>query len=578
MEATLNRRSFVAGAAVTSALGFAAAVASNVQANKALAAEKTVDPDSVEWPGTPLDVSTLDIAETYDCEVLVCGLGAGGSIATCRLAQLGVDTIAIEKSSVHGSVKTFICAVDAQPQIEAGCSFDKDRIAKELVRYASGYANQRLIKTYLDESADMVAWLDETFADDGVKCYAETDIAEGKHDIFDLWPVQVSYSITYSAEVQAKIDAIDSPNPDAKMAAAPGIADFALEHAEADGARIMYETPLIQFVQDETGRVTGAIAQRDSDGAYVQINASKGVIVATGGYEADPDLLAKLNPAGAKLGGVAMTQPGCKGDGIRAGIWAGGAKDANPTLMTFSRAALPVDAEPGYPYQGTTCWIGDQPFLKVNTKGERFCNETAPYDWPLHAATMEAGHKVCSIWDANYQEAIKTFHTLGCSRIDPSPDQPDREGLGFTALEAQVQAAAEEGCVVTADTIEELAEKLGMDPEVLCATVDRYNELCEKGVDEDFGKPSKDLVPLTTPPYSAAYFAGHVLCTIDGLQIDADGRVIDAEHQEPIPGLFAVGNCSGSFFSVTYPELLWGNANGRTLTMALHAAKLLAEE
>ena len=576
MSASLNRRSFVAGAAATSALGLAAAVASNVQAHQALADEQAADPDAVEWPGSPLDASTLDIAETYDCEVLVCGLGAGGSIATCRLAQLGVDTIAIEKSSVHGSVKTFICAVDAAPQVEAGCTFDTDRIAKELVRYASGYANQRLIKTYLSESADMVSWLDETFADDGVKCYAETDVADGKHDIFDLWPVQVSFSITYTAEVQAKIDAVDSPNPDAKMAAAPGIADFALEHAEADGARIMYDTPLVQLVQDESGRVTGAIAQRE-DESYVQINASKGVILATGGYEADPDLLAKLNPAGAKLGGVAMTQPGCKGDGIRAGIWAGGAKDANPTLMTFSRSALPVDAEPGYPYQGVTCWIGDQPFLKVNTKGERFCNETAPYDWPLHAATMEPGHKVCSIWDANYQEHIKAFHTLGCSRIDPSPDQPDHEGIGFEALEGQIEAAAEAGCVVTADTIEELADKLGMDPQVLSATVTRYNELCEAGVDEDFGKPAQDLIALTTPPYSAAYFAGHVLCTIDGLQIDPDGRVIDAEKQQPIEGLWAVGNCSGSFYSVTYPELLWGNANGRTLTMALHAAKLLAE-
>ncbi len=573
MHQQCTRKSFVQGVAATSALGLAAAVSCNLGTERAFADEAP----AVAWPGVPEAIDPASIAETIDCEALVCGLGAGGSVATCRLAQLGVDTVAIEKNMVPGSVKTFMCAVNSRPQVEAGVNMDADRLAKELVRYASGYANQRLIKNYLAESAAMVDWMEETFKDDGLSFYAETDVADGWHDIFELWPVQVGYSITYSDEIQAMLDAIDSPDPAAKMAAAPGIANFCLEHAAADGARIFYETPLVQLVQDENGTVTGAIAQRE-DGSYVQINASKGVILATGGYEADPQLLAELNPAGAKLGGVAMTQPGCTGDGIRAGLWVGGAMDANPTLMTFSRSALPVDAEPGYPYQGVTCWIGDQPFLKVNTKGERFCNETAPYDWPLHAATMEAGHKVCSIWDANYADHIKAFHTMGCSRIDPSPDQPEYEGLGFMALDMQIGGATEAGCIVSADTIEELAQKLSMDPAVLSATVERYNELCAAGVDSDFGKPAGDLLPLTTPPYSAAYFAGHVLCTIDGLQINEHGQVITADTQEPIAGLWAVGNCSGSFYSVTYPELLWGNANGRTCTMALHAADLIAQQ
>lgn len=568
----ITRKTFVQGVAATSALGLAAAVASNVGAERAHAD----DAAAAVWPGTPAQIDPSSIAETIDCEALVCGLGAGGSVATCRLAQLGVDTVAIEKNAVPGSIKTFMCTVNARPQVEAGLSLDADRLAKELVRYASGYANQRLVKNYLAESATMVDWMEETFKEDGLAFYAETDVADGWHDIFELWPVQVGYSITYSDEIQAMLDAIDSPDPAAKMMAAPGIATFCLEHAEADGARIFYETPLVQLVQDESGAVVGAIAQR-ADGSYVQINVSKGVLLATGGYEADPALLSELNPAGAKLGGVSMTQPGCTGDGIRAGIWAGGAKDANPTLMTFSRSALPVDAEPGYPYQGVTCWIGDQPFLKVNTRGERFCNETSPYDWPLHAATMEPGHKVCSIWDANYVDHIKAFHTMGCSRIDPSPDQPEREGLGFGALEMQMAGAVEAGCIVSANTIEELAQKLGMDPAVLVATVERYNELCATGVDEDFGKPAADLIALDTPPYSAAYFAGHVLCTIDGLQINEHGQVITADTQEPIAGLWAVGNCSGSFYSVTYPELIWGNANGRTCTMALHAANRIAQ-
>ena len=577
----IARRDFVAGAAGVAGAAALAGGLGSVAGGSALASEKAGSSSAggeegagVVWPGEPLDASTLDITETFDCELLICGLGAGGSVAVCEAAAKGMDVIAIEKNAAQGSIKSFICAVNSKPQLEAGVWIDANEVAKELVRYASGYANMRLIKTYLEESAGLVDWIDATFADDGVACYAETDIGDGTHDNFKLWPVQVGYRINYDEETQAKLDAIEDPQ--ARKMASPGIAQFCIEHAQADGADIKFDTQLVQLVQDASGKVTGAIAQSTDDGHYLHINASKGVLLATGGYEADPDLLAYLNPDGALLGGVGMAQPGCVGDGIRAGIWAGGKKDQNATLMTFERAALPVDAEPGYPYQGTSCWIGDQPFLKVNTRGERFCDETSPYDWPLHAATMEPGHKFCSIWDANYVESIKTFHTMGCSRIDPSPDQPDAEGLTFEALDAQIEQAKQLNCVQQADTVEELAEKLGMEPDTLARTVERYNELAAAGVDDDFGKPAKDLIALDNPPFYGCFFAGHVLCTIDGLQINEDCQVINASTQEPIEGLYAVGNCSGSFYSVTYPELLWGNANGRTCTCALHVVHELA--
>lgn len=84
-----------------------------------------------------------------------------------------------------------------------------------------------------------------------------------------------------------------------------------------------------------------------------------------------------------------------------------------------------------------------------------------------------------------------------------------------------------------------------MPAESLVATVERYNQLCEKGIDEDFGKEANDMLPLTTtPPYTGAYFGGHVLCTIDGLKIDKHGRVVNVKH-EPISGLYAAGvDCS----------------------------------
>ena len=311
-------------------------------------------------------------------------------------------------------------------------------------------------------------------------------------------------------------------------------------------------------------------------------NASKGVILATGGYEANPDLLAELNPDAAAIGGVSMTRAGCEGEGIKAGIWAGGMKDEIPTLMTFARAAVAPDAELGYPYQGMTCWIGDQPFLKVNLDGARVCCETAPYDYPLHVAALQPEYKLASIWDSDYQNQIVAFHTIGCSRINMSDTVdaagvPTGEGLSFPACDMMIGAAMEAGIVQQADTIEELAEKLRVDPAGLTATVERYNELAAKGVDEDFGKPAKDLLPLSKPPYFGAFFGGHVLCTLDGLRIDEHMRVLNTERK-PIEGLYAVGNCSGSMYAGSYPELFIGNANGRTITHARHAVMHIAGE
>ena len=303
---------------------------------------------------------------------------------------------------------------------------------------------------------------------------------------------------------------------------------------------------------------------------------------ATGGYEANPDLLAELNPDAAAIGGVSMTQAGCEGEGIKAGIWAGGMKDEIPTLMTFARAAVAPDAELGYPYQGMTCWIGDQPFLKVNLDGARVCCETAPYDYPLHVAALQPEYKLASIWDSDYQNQIVAFHTIGCSRINMSDTVdaagvPTGEGLSFPACDMMIGAAMEAGIVQQADTIEELAEKLRVDPAGLTATVERYNELAAKGVDEDFGKPAKDLLPLSKPPYFGAFFGGHVLCTLDGLRIDEHMRVLNTERK-PIEGLYAVGNCSGSMYAGSYPELFIGNANGRTITHARHAVMHIAGE
>lgn len=578
----LDRRSFLKGGVVAAG---AAAFAGTLSAcapsapQETGAADETLATTGEAWYGSPADPATFDVVDTVDCEVLVCGLGAGGITATAAAAEKGMNVIAIEKGAGHGSIKSDIGVIGTRIDT---VEVDPLQMLNEHTRYANGWCDPRVTRVWATESGATFDWISDSIAEFGATPYFEYDVDEGTHGVWPVYPTDHGFHYTYTEEEQAKADAAvaESGDPAAAQGILPQVGDYMLKKAEEWGADLRYETPFVQLAQDENGKVTGAYA-KTGDG-YVLFNASKGVILATGGYEANPDLLAELNPDAAAIGGVSMTQAGCEGDGIKAGIWAGGMKDEIPTLMTFARAAVAPDAELGYPYQGMTCWIGDQPFLKVNLDGARVCCETAPYDYPLHVAALQPECKLASIWDSDYQNQIVAFHTIGCSRINMSDTVdaagvPTGEGLSFPACDMMIGAAMEAGIVQQADTIEELAEKLRVDPAGLTATVERYNELAAKGVDEDFGKPAKDLLPLSKPPYFGAFFGGHVLCTLDGLRIDEHMRVLSTDRK-PIEGLYAVGNCSGSVYAATYPELFIGNANGRTITHARHAVMHIAGE
>ena len=578
----LDRRSFLKGGVVAAgAAAFAGALSACAPSapQETGAADETLATTGEAWYGSPADPATFDVVDTVDCEVLVCGLGAGGITAAAAAAEKGMNVIAIEKGAGHGSIKSDIGVIGTRIDT---VEVDPLQMLNEHTRYANGWCDPRVTRVWATESGVTFDWISDSIAEFGATPYFEYDVDEGTHGVWPVYPTDHGFHYTYTEEEQAKADAAvaESGDPAAAQGILPQVGDYMLKKAEEWGADLRYETPFVQLAQDENGKVTGAYA-KIGDGC-VLFNASKGVILATGGYEANPDLLAELNPDAAAIGGVSMTQAGCEGEGIKAGIWAGGMKDEIPTLMTFARAAVAPDAELGYPYQGMTCWIGDQPFLKVNLDGARVCCETAPYDYPLHVAALQPEYKLASIWDSDYQNQIVAFHTIGCSRINMSDTVdaagvPTGEGLSFPACDMMIGAAMEAGIVQQADTIEELAEKLRVDPAGLTATVERYNELAAKGVDEDFGKPAKDLLPLSKPPYFGAFFGGHVLCTLDGLRIDEHMRVLNTERK-PIEGLYAVGNCSGSMYAGSYPELFIGNANGRTITHARHAGMHIAGE
>jgi len=214
---------------------------------------------------------------------------------------------------------------------------------------------------------------------------------------------------------------------------------------------------------------------------------------------------------------------------------------------------------------------GSEPFMKVSRDGRRFFNESAPYDWCANAAGDQPGGVWCSLFDANAAADTIRFQVVGCAKIGTAlfslgkPEEAYKDGV-------------EAGVLMQADTLEELADKLGFTGDAkknLLAEVERYNGFYDAGVDEDFGKEAFRLSALRQPPYYGFWCGGSLLTTLDGLQIDENMRVLDTEHKV-IDGLYAAGDTSGCLFSGNYPEYLVGCACGRTITEGRHAVRYIA--
>ena len=183
------------------------------------------------------------------------------------------------------------------------------------------------------------------------------------------------------------------------------------------------------------------------------------------------------------------------------------------------------------------------------------------------------------MFDANYWQNITQFETVGCSRNHPFPNGAPNDGQYSYApedyektMDSTIASMVEAGLVVKADTLEELAEKMNLPVDTFVATVKRYNELCAKGVDEDFYKEAYRMIALETAPFYAFRNSSFALSTLDGIRVDTHSHPIDAEGKA-FSGLYVIGDSSGSFFAYSYPNLCTGYAHGRTLTFARRVAR-----
>ena len=529
--------------------------------------------DANDWLGKEPDIDETAITETVDTDILIVGAGNGGMFAAAYAAANGLNFRVVEQNANVQDTRHWYGAVDSAAAKEAGESppTDKAKLLSEISRYASGKCDQRVVKTWINESAAMHDFMRSILEDKyGWVCdftsgsEAAWPAENAEHNTDYLYPVQEhNYMASESASGLPRNELL-------------------LQYIQELGYDVDFKTSLAKLEKNSEGRITGIIAQSTEDDHFIRYNANKGVLLACGGFPGNPYMMEQLDPLGTSVTTACSYSPADKGYGIRAAVWAGANLDKEAAPMLFDRGVVAPGVDGGYvdsdsafggkafPGKIRQYNPGTQPFLKVNRNGERFANESCPYNDIVYAAAHQPGRVYAQICDANILEDAKRFHTIGCSA-------QTRNG-GEKYIQGKMDEAIEAGALFKCDTLDELADKMGFTgaaKDTFLATVERYNELYDKQNDEDFGKPAYRLSAIRTAPFYGCWLGASLLTTEQGIAINEKGQALDNNNQ-PMEGLYITGDMSGSFFANNYPCLMAGVAMGRTLTFAMKAVKQMA--
>ena len=524
--------------------------------------------DENDWLGKEPDIDEAAITETVDTDILIVGAGNGGMGAAAYAAAHGLNFHVIEQNGNVQDTRHWVGAVDGFGAQAQGIKMDRAKLLSEISRYASGKCDQRVVKTWINESGEMIEFIRSIMEDKyGVKMvYTYGDEAKwpaenAEHNTDYMYP-EIEYTYDRSSGAARN--------------------ELLLDYIRELGYDVDFKTSLAKLEKDSTGRITGIIAQSTEDDHFIRYNANKGVLLACGGFPGNPYMMEQLDPLGTSVTTACSYSPSDKGYGIRAAVWAGANLDKEAAPMLFDRGIVAPGVDGGYvdsenafggkafPGKIKQYNPGTQPFLKVNRNGERFANESCPYNDIVYAAAHQPGRVYAQICDANILEDVKRFHTIGCSA--------QTRNAGEDYIKKQMENAEAEGCFFKADTIEELADKLGFTgdaKETFLATVERYNALYDAQEDTDFGKPAYRLSAIRKAPFYGCWLGASLLTTEQGIAINEKGQALDNDNK-PMPGLYITGDMSGSFFANNYPCLMAGVAMGRTLTFAMKAVKQMA--
>jgi fumarate reductase flavoprotein subunit len=478
-----------------------------------------------------------NVSKTMTADVVVVGSGIAGLTAALSAAEQGARTILLEKGPTFNVRGLHNAAIGSRLQKAAGIEIDKDQVISTIMEAGAYRANQTLVKLWADNCGQVMDWL--------------LDLAEASK-------IEVIIDTTTKPWYFPNYPLIHVFRPERQIT----LAKMLQSKAQRLGVEFYYETPAIHLIREDKGRVTGVIARDARSGDYLGFNASKGVVLCSGDYGGDRRMIEKYFNWGLVSSLKCAYEGGLNtGDGHKMAMEIGAAMEDTPhCAMLFDWA---VWAERGL------FNVARQPWLYVNINGERFMNEDLPWGFECNQLLTQPGGKAWSVWDSKYMQEIPIMHSQCCKNMGPPTFMWDPK---------QLVEAMDKGNVLTANTIEELGKKMAVPSDTFKSTVARYNQLAHNKQDLDYGKHPDRLTTLEQPLFYACQMETRYMVILSGLKINTRLQVMDTEGKT-IPGLFAAGNTSGSFFGGSvYPTTTPGLTHSRAWTFGRLAGLNAAAE
>ena len=471
-------------------------------------------------------------------DIVVMGGGGSGLAAAVAAAEMGAKVIVVEKRKAPGgnsALASGICATESQMQRDMRLFVSTDRAFKMVMEYSRLEVDPRIVRAFLDKSADTVQWLEEK----GVK-FDSTALLYDDHDL-PVWHCPIG---------------------------GRGGADIVrtlLKKGSDLGIKVFRETPGAQILKDERGRVTGILARAKEK--ELRINA-KSVIIATGGHGSNKELLKKYHSSYTEA--LLYLGTPLNGDGVLIANEAGANTEGWGTLLYHSPLfPMSILSSTGTMLRA----VLRQPLMIwVNKRGERFVDEGYPYV-PVDTANAldrQPGKMCYALFDETTKQSIirEGFKRGVGYFLRPAAKPAD--------LDKQLQLQLKNGLVALADSWGGIARWIGVAPGVLKSTVQEYNRFCDQGYDKDFLKERRHLLPLRKPPYYGIKCVSTYLDTIGGIKINHRMEVLD-HNDRSIPGLYAVGVTTSGWAPKSYCMMLSGNAFGFAVNSGRIAGENAAE-
>ena len=527
--------------------------------------------EQTSWRTPPQMAAESEIKETYTCDVLVIGASFAGTMAMEAAAKGGKKVIALEKKPKDkfnvfgqevGHINSKFLESFQVPKVDPADLFN------EWIKRAGARANQRLVMEYCKNCGRVF--------DDFISVFNEEEISELR---VKYWPLPKYYTGSvngyYAWPGTALFRGVQIPGK-------TSLTECIRRHHEKSislGAQIFYGTEALYPVME--GNRIAAIDAKAQDGSLIRIH-TENVVLASGGFGKNLEMCEELLPEIVDLlrDEDKINYLGDQdGIGVRIGVWAGGKVEPRTIPTMGGNLTFPASMFDGY-----GC-------LLLNCELERYCNEMFSGDSVIAGigGNMEKIGPKYSLFDSTIEEHLQhgTPAHAAFDISDPANFEKLEEDMRKTreaGASGYEKASGLPGSVsYSADTWEELADMLGFDEkqkETFLKSIQRYNELCYAGKDEDFGKEAHMMIALDKPPYYVTRLynlaPGLGFVTVGGMLTDHHQQVLD-KNRDPIPGLFATGNCCGRRFGSVYSTPIAGVSIGMAITLGTTLGEYLTK-